>query len=63
MMIGEKARAALYLFSFVIRTLYTLLAMWDDAYNSGTIDMIADVASGFVEGYVDEFTSKLGLTE
>ena len=31
MVIGEKARA-LYLFSFVIRALYILLAMWDDFY-------------------------------
>ena len=43
MMIGEKARAALYLFSFALRTLYTLLAMWDDFYATGQLQGIVDM--------------------
>lgn len=64
MMIGEKARAALYLFSFVLRTLYTLLALWDDTYNSGAIDAAVGVVSGIVEGYLGDLTGGLfGGTE
>ncbi|HHU84558.1 MAG TPA: hypothetical protein GXZ23_05265 [Clostridiales bacterium] len=42
MVIGEKARASLYLFSFVIRALYILLAMWDDFYAAQGWDGIID---------------------